>query len=441
LNATGQHHVVIVGGGFGGLYAAQRLGRAGARVTLIDRRNFHLFQPLLYQVATGGLSPANIAAPLRSVLRKQQNTEVMMADVVDVDVNTRRLMFREAHLAPLDYDTLIVATGSQFNYFGHDAWQAAAPGLKSIEDATEIRRRVFNAFEEAELEKNPERQKFLLTFVVVGGGPTGVELSGAVAEVAHYTLHHDFRTINPHDAKVLLFEAGPAILTMFPETLQSKAEQALAKLGVEVRKNVRVTDIHSGGVTIQEGDQQHSIPAATVLWTAGVKASSFGERLATSAGQTVDRAGKVTVEADCSLPNHPEILVIGDLASFNHTPDGKPLPALAPVAMQQGRYVADLVARRLENEPAPPPFHYHDKGTLATIGRSQAVAHIGRLQLSGFFAWITWLFVHLMYLVQFHNRVLVFLQWSYNYFSRGRSARLITGEAECPRKSDGAAVE
>jgi NADH dehydrogenase len=266
--------------------------------------------------------------------------------------------------------------------------------------------------------------------VVVGGGPTGVELSGAVAEVAHYTLHRDFRTIDPHDAKVLLFEAGPAILTMFPETLQAKAEHALTKLGVEVRKNVRVTDIHSGGVTIQEGDQQHKIAAATVLWTAGVKASSFGEKLATSAGHTVDRTGKVTVEADCSLPNHPEIFVIGDLASFNHTPDGKPLPALAPVAMQQGRYVADLIARRLENEPAPPPFHYHDKGTLATIGRSQAVAHIGWLQLSGFFAWVTWLLVHLMYLVQFHNRVLVFLQWSYNYFSRGRSARLITGEGD-----------
>jgi NADH dehydrogenase len=424
-----QHHVVIIGGGFGGLYAAQRLGRAGARVTLIDRRNFHLFQPLLYQVATGGLSPANIASPLRSVLRRQENTEVMMADVVDVDVNMRRLFFREPHLAPLDYDTVIVATGSQFNYFGHDEWQAVAPGLKSIEDATEIRRRVLSAFENAELETNPERQRYLLTFVVVGGGPTGVELSGAVAEVAHYTLHRDFRTIDPHDAKVLLFEAGPAILTMFPESLRAKAEQGLARLGVDVRKNVKVTDIHSGGVTIQEGDQQHDIAAATVLWTAGVKASSLGEKLATSAGQTVDRAGRVVVEPDCSLPGHPEIFVIGDLASFSHQ-DNKPLPALAPVAMQQGRYVADLIARRLDRQPPPPPFHYHDKGTLATIGRSKAVAHIGWLELSGFIAWVTWLFVHLMYLVQFHNRVLVLIQWSYNYFSRGRAARLITGEAE-----------
>ncbi len=428
-NPMPQHHVVIIGGGFGGLYAAQRLGRAGARVTLIDRRNFHLFQPLLYQVATGGLSPANIASPLRSVLRRQENTEVMMADVVDVDVNTRRLFFREPHLAPLDYDTVIVATGSQFNYFGHDEWQAVAPGLKSIEDATEIRRRVLSAFENAELETNPERQRYLLTFVVVGGGPTGVELSGAVAEVAHYTLHRDFRTIDPHDAKVLLFEAGPAILTMFPESLRAKAEQGLKKLGVDVRKNVKVTDIHSGGVTIQEGDQQHNIAAATVLWTAGVKASSLGEKLAASAGQTVDRAGRVVVEPDCSLPGHPEIFVIGDLASFSHQ-DKKPLPALAPVAMQQGRYVADLIARRLDRQPPPPPFHYHDKGTLATIGRSKAVAHIGWLELSGFIAWVTWLFVHLMYLVQFHNRVLVLIQWSYNYFSRGRAARLITGEDE-----------
>ena len=288
---------------------------------------------------------------------------------------------------------------------------------------------MLSAFENAELETNPERQRYLLTFVVVGGGPTGVELSGAVAEVAHYTLHRDFRTIDPHDAKVLLFEAGPAILTMFPESLRAKAEQGLKKLGVDVRKNVKVTDIHSGGVTIQEGDQQHNIAAATVLWTAGVKASSLGEKLAASAGQTVDRAGRVVVEPDCSLPGHPEIFVIGDLASFSHQ-DKKPLPALAPVAMQQGRYVADLIARRLDRQPPPPPFHYHDKGTLATIGRSKAVAHIGWLELSGFIAWVTWLFVHLMYLVQFHNRVLVLIQWSYNYFSRGRAARLITGEDE-----------
>jgi NADH dehydrogenase len=423
---SNKHRVVIVGGGFGGLYAAIRLRRAGASVTMIDRRNFHLFQPLLYQVATGGLSPANIASPLRSVLRKQQNTEVMLANVEDVDVAGRRLVFSESHLAPLEYDTLVVATGSEFNYFGHDEWQAVAPGLKRLEDATEIRRRVLNAFEKAELETDPQLQRELLTFVVVGGGPTGVELSGAVAELARYTLRRDFRRINPCDAKVLLFEAGPSILTMFPESLRAKAKEALTKLGVEVRTGVRVTDIHEGGVTIEQADQPHDIAAETVLWTAGVKASSLGAKLAASAGQQVDRAGRVSVEADCSLPGHPEIFVIGDLANF--TQDGKPLPALAPVAMQQGRYVAELIARRLQNQPAPPPFHYHDKGTLATIGRAAAVADIGWIKLSGFPAWVTWLFVHLMYLVQFHNRVLVMIQWGYNYFSRGRAARLITGE-------------
>ncbi len=427
-----KHRVVIVGGGFGGLYAAIRLRRAGASVTMIDRRNFHLFQPLLYQVATGGLSPANIASPLRSVLRKQRNTEVMLANVEEVDVAGRRLVFSESHLAPLEYDTLVVATGSEFNYFGHDDWQAMAPGLKRLEDATEIRRRVLNAFEKAELETDPQRQKELLTFVVVGGGPTGVELSGAVAELARYTLRRDFRRINPRDAKVLLFEAGPSILTMFPDSLRAKAREALTKLGVEVRTGVMVTDIRADGVTIKEGDQQHDIAAETMLWTAGVKASSLGAKLAASAGQQVDRAGRVAVTADCSLPGHPEIFVIGDLANFMQ--DGKPLPALAPVAMQQGRYVAELIARRLQNQPAPPPFHYHDKGTLATIGRSAAVADIGWIKLSGFPAWVTWLFVHLMYLVQFHNRVLVMIQWGYNYFSRGRAARLITGEGDCPNE-------
>ncbi|MEX0977619.1 MAG: NAD(P)/FAD-dependent oxidoreductase, partial [Pirellulales bacterium] len=396
---------------------------------LIAKTTHHLFQPLLYQVATGALSPANIAAPLRAVLRKQINTNVVLGEVVGFDLPARRLVLRDGKPPDLQYDTLIVATGSEFNYFGHDNWQPIAPGLKSLEDAIAIRRRVLTAFENAELEPDRHNQQKCMTFVVVGGGPTGVEMAGALVEVARYTLRRDFRRINPTDARIMLFEASDHILDMFPPSLRKKALESLARMGVIVRTGVTVTDIHPGGVTVNSGDQAENISAATVLWTAGVKGSSLGAKLADAVGQQTDRAGRLVVEPDLSLPGHPEIFVIGDLANFSHQ-GGKPLPAVAPVAMQQGRYVAKVIQARLTGHSAPAPFHYRDKGTLATIGRASAVADLGWLRVSGFLAWVIWLFVHIMYLVQFQNRVLVLIQWAFSYFTRGRAARLITGESE-----------
>lgn len=426
------HHVIIIGGGFGGLYAANRLKRSGARVTLVDRRNFHLFQPLLYQVATGALSPANIAAPLRALMRRQKHANVVLGEVVDVDVDARRLIMREELPEPLHYDSLIVATGAQFNYFGHDEWQEVAPGLKSLEDATTIRRRVLTAFEKAELEFEVDKQRECMTFVIVGGGPTGVELAGALAEVARYTLRREFRHIDPRDARIMLFEASPHILAMFPPKLQEKALASLKRMGVAVETGVMVTEIDADGVTVKRGDQTERISAATVLWTAGVKASSLAATLAKAVGVETDRAGRLVVEPDLTLPGHPEIFVIGDTANYSHQ-TGKPLPGVAPVAMQQGRYVADAIARRLAGNENKRPFHYHDKGSLATIGHSAAVADLGRLKLSGFIAWLTWLFVHILYLVQFSNRVLVLTQWIFNFITRGRYARLIT---EVPKKRE-----
>jgi NADH dehydrogenase len=421
------HHVVIVGGGFGGLYAARALARAPLRVTLIDRHNYHLFQPLLYQVATGALSPANIATPLRGLLGRQRNTSVLMAEVVDVDASARRLVLRGAERTQIDYDTLIVASGSKFNYFGHDDWSDLAPGLKTVEDALVIRRRVLSAFEKAELESDPQRQQAAMTFVVVGAGPTGVELAGALAEVAHYTLRHDFRHINPADAQILLFEAQDCVLAQFPPDLQRKAVQALERLGVSVRLGATVTDIAPRGVTLKMGNETPTIPCSAVLWTAGAKASPLGAALAHATGLATDRTGRLAVEPDLCLRGHPEIFVIGDLASFSHQ-TGEPLPGLAPVAMQQGRYVAKVIDRRLKGKSPPRPFRYWDRGNMATIGRATAVADLGWLHLSGHLAWLTWLFVHLPYLAQFQNRVLVLIQWAYNYFTRGRAARLITQE-------------
>jgi NADH dehydrogenase len=426
------HHVVIIGGGFGGLYAAVRLKRAPARVTLVDRRNFHLFQPLLYQVATGALSPANIASPLRALLRKQKRASVLLGEVVDVDVAARRLVFRDGLPADLHYDTLIVATGSEFNYFGHDDWRHLAPGLKSLEDATAIRRRVLSAFEKAELETDPARQKEHMTFVVVGGGPTGVEMAGALAEVARHTLRHDFRRIHPADAVIILYEAQDHILGMFRPSLRQKALESLERLGVVVETGVMVVDIKPVGVTVKRGETIENVSAATVLWTAGVKASPLGATLAKALGQKADRDGRLVVEPDLTLAGHPEIFVIGDLAHFSHQ-GGRPLAAVAPVAMQEGRYVADVIRRRLSGRPAPGPFHYRDKGILATIGRSAAVADLGWLRMSGFLAWVTWLLVHILYLVQFQNRVLVLIQWAFSYFTRGRSARLITESPKDPQ--------
>jgi NADH dehydrogenase len=420
-------HVVIVGGGFGGLHAALALNKTPVQVTLLDRRNFHLFQPLLYQVATGALSPANIAAPLRDILKKQENAQVFLAEVVDIDVPGKRVLLSDGELA---YDYLILAAGAQDHYFGHDEWEPSAPGLKTIEDATEIRRRVLLAFEGAERETEPEKQRALLTFVIVGAGPTGVELAGALGELAHYTLKNNFRNIQPSSARILLLEGMDRVLPPFPPRLSAKAAAALARLGVSVQTGAFVTDLRPGLVTIRTGSQTEEIPAHTVLWAAGVRASCLGQVLAKGTGVALDRGGRVPVQADLTVAGHPEIFVIGDMGNCPG-PDGKPLPGMAPVAMQQGRYVAELIRRRLAGKEVR-PFRYRDKGKLATIGRAAAVADLGWVRFSGYLAWLAWLFVHIVYLVGFQNRFLVMLQWAWNYFTRNRSARLVTGQNPLP---------
>ncbi len=414
--------IVILGGGFGGLNAALALRRADAEVTLIDRRNFHLFQPLLYQVATGGLSPGDITAPLRAVLSNQRNTKVLLGDASDLDAANRRVLLKDG--GSVEYDALIIATGARNFYFGHDAWADDAPGLKSIEDATDIRRKIFYAFEAAEREADPAKRRAWLTFIVVGGGPTGVELAGALAEVANDTLRHDFRDIDPTDARILLLDGGTRLLAAFPEELSEKAERSLLKLGVRTRTHVSVTGIDPAGVNIQTANGPDYIPCGTVLWAAGVAASEWGKILADRAGATLDRQGRVMVEPDLSIKGHPEIFIAGDLAHLDG-PDGKPLPGVAPTAIQQGRYAA----RILMNAPRA-PFHYLDKGSLAVIGRAAGVAWFGKLRFSGFLAWLSWLFVHLLFLVGFENRILVFLQWGFQYFTFHRGARLITGRGE-----------
>jgi NADH:ubiquinone reductase (H+-translocating) len=418
---TKTHRVVIIGGGFGGLHAAQCLRNLPVKVTLMDRRNFHLFQPLLYQVATGWLSPANIAATLRATLKRNKNIHVLLAEAVDIDVDHRCVLLDSGSLS---YDTLIVATGSRHHYFGNEHWEALAPGLKTIEDATEIRRRIFSAFEAAERETATEELNALLTFVIVGGGPTGVELAGALGEIANDTLKHDFRNIDPSKARILLIEATERILPSYPAELAYQAEVALHKLGVTVRSQTVVTDIKPGAVKVNRGDTIESIPCRTVIWAAGVQASFLGKALAHATGAKLDRSGRVLVEPDLTLLGHPEIFVIGDLAAYTHQ-TGKPLPGTAPVAIQQGQYVAKVIQNRLTGAP-PPSFHYRDRGNMAIIGRASAVADLGRLQFSGFVAWLTWLFVHLMQLVEFENRVLVLVQWGWYYFRRNRAARLIT---------------
>ncbi|MFI5173272.1 MAG: NAD(P)/FAD-dependent oxidoreductase [Terriglobia bacterium] len=421
------YQVVIVGGGFGGLLAVQSLKRAAVQITLIDRRNFHLFQPLLYQVATGGLSPANIATPLREILKRQRNVRVLLDEVTDIDVAGQRVVLRDGEL---HYDTLIVATGAQHHYFGNPQWEAVAPGLKTIEDATEIRRRILLAFEVAERESDPEKTRSGLTFVVVGGGPTGVELAGALGEIANDTLKHEFRSIDPSNARIILLEGGDRILPSYPPDLSSDAVGYLAGLGVTVQPNAVVTEISKDSVKVHCSGEEREIPARTVLWAAGVAASPLGGKIAAATGVPLDKAGRVIVEPDLTVKGHPEILVIGDLANFSHQ-TGKPLAGVAPVAMHQGRYAARLIMRRLRGEKTP-PFVYRDKGNLATIGRAAAVADFGRIHFSGYFAWLTWLFVHLMYIVEFENRLLVFVQWAWNYFTRNRAARLITGRDALP---------
>lgn len=414
--------MVIVGGGFAGLTAAQRLGRAAVQVTLIDRRNIHLFQPLLYQVATGGLSPGDIASPLRWVLRRHRNTRVRLADVSGLDPTAKQL-----HLADgtaVTYHTLILATGVGNHYFGHDDWEDRAPSLKTIEDAIEIRRRVLLAFEAAEQETDPESQKALLSFVVVGGGPTGVELAGALSELARDTLRHDFRAVDPTATTILLVEGMDRVLPGYPASLSQKCTRSLERLGVIVRTRTLVTQVADTWVEVKQGDSTERIPTRTVLWAAGVRASPLGDVIATKTGAELDRAGRVIVEPDLTVPGHPEMFVIGDLAYFTHQGD-EPLPGVAPVAMQQGRYVATAIRKRLRGKPCP-PFRYRDRGQLATIGRAAAVADLRGFRFSGYPAWLLWLFVHLLYLVEFQNRILVLIQWAWLYFTRNRGARIIT---------------
>ena len=423
MSPSPQHRVVIVGGGFGGLNAARALRRAPVRITLIDRRNFHLFQPLLYQVATGGLSPANIAAPLRWILERQANCEVLLGEVRGFDIEGRRVLFDSAEL---HYDTLVVAAGGRHSYFGHAEWEPLAPGLKTIEDATEIRRRLLTAFELAEREAAVARRRILLTFVIVGGGPTGVEMAGAAAEIARHSLSHEFRHIDPADSQIILIEAGERVLSTYPPELSAKAQNSLERLGVTVRTKTIVKSVADDAVTIEWAGGCEEIPSHTVIWAAGVEASPLARSLAASTGAALDRAGRIVVEPDLTLSGHPEVFVLGDMACYSHQ-DGKPLPGVAPVAIQQGRFVAKLITARLRSKKLP-SFCYRDRGTLATIGRSAAVADFGRLRFSGFVAWFLWLIVHLMNLVSFRNRLLVLVQWGWSYCTYDRSARLITRE-------------
>lgn len=410
-------HVVIVGGGFGGLWAARALHGAPVRITLLDRGNHHLFQPLLYQVATAGLSAPNIAAPLRQILRRQRNVTVLMGEVAGIAPDARCVRLGDGRT--LAYDHLVLATGATHAYFGHDDWAAHAPGLKTLNDALEIRRRILHAFERAEAEDDPARRAAWLTFAIVGGGPTGVELAGTLAEIARHTLRGEFRRADPRSARVLLIEAGPRVLSSFPQTLSDKAQAQLARLGVEVRTGVPVTAIDAEGVTLGE----ERIAARTTLWAAGVAASPLARDL----GVPLDRAGRVPVQADLRVPGHPEIHVIGDLASVQH--DGKPVPGVAPAAKQMGRYVGRSIAAGLRGE-TPPPFRYRDFGNLATIGRMAAVVDLHGLRFSGLLAWWFWLAAHVFFLIGFRNRLVVLIDWAQAYWSYQRSARIILGRPD-----------
>ncbi len=405
-------HVVIVGAGFAGLHAAKGLGKAPVRVTVIDRTNHHLFQPLLYQVATASLSPADISAPIRGVLGKQRNTEVLLAEVTGVDVAGQRVLM---HDLSIPYDYLILATGVRHNYFGHDEWEQFAPGLKTLQDARAIRHKILLSFEAAEQEKDPQKRQELLTFVIVGAGPAGVEMTGAVAELARRALLPDFRHIDPASIRVLLIEAAPRILPTFPEKLAKKAHAELTRLGVDVRTNTMVEAVDEHGVVIAS---EH-LPAKTVVWMAGVHGSPAGKWL----GAELDSAGRVKVEKDLSVPGHPNIFVIGDDACVIQK--GKPLPGLAPVAIQEGRYVASVIADRVAGRPPRRAFRYHSRGTLATIGRAYGVTVMGKVRLAGFVAWCMWLFVHIFFLIGHRNRFIVMFQWALAYFSFKRTARII----------------
>jgi NADH dehydrogenase len=418
-----QPRVVIIGGGFGGLNAARELRKAPVAITLIDRRNHHLFQPLLYQVATAALNPSDIAAPIRRILRHQKNAEVLLAEAKTIDLDAQRIGLSDGSIV---YDYLIVATGARHSYFGHDEWTTHAPGLKSIGDALEIRRRILSAFEYAERETDAAKRQAWLTFVVVGGGPTGVELSGAICEIAKHALARDFRHIDPKSARVILLEGSDRVLPPYDPSLSAKAQEQLEHLGVDVRTNCRATHIDAESVSFND----ERIETRTVLWAAGVAGSRFGKAL----GVPLDRTGRVIAEPTLAIPGHPNVFVVGDLCSL--TENGVPIPAVAPAAMQQGKHAARNIMRMTAGEESL-PFHYHNKGSLATIGRSCAVAQLGKWRLSGMVAWLAWLFIHVMFLIGFRNRLLVLTQWAWSFISYDRGARLITGplyrEPEQPR--------
>jgi len=415
-----QHpHLVVIGGGFAGLWASRALAKAPLRITLIDRRNHHLFQPLLYQVATAGLSSPDIAAPLRHILGKQRNIEVRLGEVVAIDKHARHVQLGDG--TQIAYDMLLVASGATHAYFGHDEWAADAPGLKTLDDALYLRRKLLLAFERAEAEPDPAKRAAWLSFAIVGGGPTGVELAGTLAEIARHTLKNEFRHINPADAKVRLVEAGPRVLSSFPEVLSLKARRQLEKLGVEVLTGTPVS--HIDGQGFQLGDTH--VPARTVVWAAGVAASPLARTL----DVPLDRAGRIQVEPDLTVPGHPEIFAGGDLVALMQA-NGRPVPGVAPAAKQMGTYVAQVIRARLAGKPAPAPFRYNDQGNLATIGRMAAIVHVGKLQLSGLLAWWFWLAAHVFFLIGFRNRLVVLLNWAVAYWSYQRSARIILGDAD-----------
>ena len=413
--------VVIVGGGFGGLYTAKALKQSSVQVTLIDKRNFHLFQPLLYQVATGGLSPSDIASPLRLILRQHKNVQVLLNSVVDLKPKDKQIILDDDK--SISYDILILATGSTHHYFGNDQWENHAPGLSTVEDALEIRNRVLGAFEAAEKENDPIKRQAWLTFVIVGGGPTGVELAGAVAEIVNSSMKGNFNNFTPKDAKIILIEGLERVLPPYPTELSSKAEQELCNLGVKIHTQSMVTSISENNIVLRKGEKYEQITSHTILWAAGVKASSVGKKLAEKTGAQIDRAGRVIVEPDLSIIGFPDIFVIGDLSSFSHQ-NNKPLPGIAPVAMQQAKYVAKLIQKQLKGESLP-SFVYKDYGSMAIIGKNKAVADFKFIKLSGFLAWFIWVWVHIYYLIEFDNKLVVLIQWIWNYFTQGRGSSVI----------------